>query len=380
MQFLHERALQVERRPTGAVVSPADDSFGPRHDRSFRAIRRRELVLCSPSSCCRSRAPAVAARASKSAGHRAGRDAGALGNGADNDYPIQVKEPNDLGQLEPARAHRFHDGYLAGGAFVDAGWVRRPWADRLLVRGFITQTAQDLQHNAFMTVPYGGVTFDARTLGGNLRYRVRAGAVTFDSVTGYAYARSHLLDVDDCAYNWFGRCLVERRQGEIEPGNPRDSLDWEQAHYSRTRLEWELAPRHHLLLAISPSFVTRTGDEREQTSTDQRDPLEAQRELLTIVNGLEYRLDALGTRLENRAFLKQYLQFAWADEEVAEDVFVARDRQTHRYGFGDGVRYRITDWLYAKASYEWTRACRAPSKCLATIACSCLIWALRDNR
>ncbi|HTU63513.1 MAG TPA: TonB-dependent receptor plug domain-containing protein, partial [Polyangiales bacterium] len=282
---------------------------------------------------------------------------------ADNDYPIDVTLPNEVGRPEPARTHRFHDHYRASGAFIDAGWVRRPWADRLLVRGFVAETQQDLQHNAFMTVPYGGVTFGARTLGGNVRYQLHSGdAWTVNTVNGYAMTRSRLLDVDDCAYDWTGRCIVERRPGEIEPGNPRDSLVWQHALYSRTRVEWELAPHHRVLLAISPSFVTRTGDEREQSNPDARDPLAAQRELLSVVNGLELTSSMFADRIEHRMFFKQYLQFAWAEEEVSEDTFVRRDRQTHRYGFGDALRFRITDYLYAKASYEWATRLPRPDE------------------
>jgi vitamin B12 transporter len=279
-----------------------------------------------------------------------------------NDYPIDVEVANAVGRPEPARVHRFHDAYQARGAQLETGWLRRPWAERLLLRAFIAETDQEIQHNAFMTVPYGGVTFDSRTLGGNLRYEGKLGnAWRLDTVTGYTYTQAHLLDVDHCAYDWFGRCLVQRRQGgEIEPGNPRDTLTWEHAVYSRTSFDWELVPKHHLLLAISPTFVTRTGDDREQIEPDARDPLEAERSLLTAVNGLEYLLFAFGDRLENRAFVKQYLQLAQAYEEVADAVSVHRERRTHRYGLGDALRYRFTDWLYAKTSYEWaTRLPRA---------------------
>lgn len=149
-------------------------------------------------------------------------------------------------------------------------------------------------------------------------------------------------------------------RGEIEPGNPRDTLNWEHAVYSRNQLSWELLPDQNLVLGISPSFATRTGDERQQSDPGARDPLEAQRELFTLVNGLEYGVSLFEDRLENRAFVKQYFQLAYADEEVAQNAFVSRERQTHRYGAGNGLRFRIVDWLYAEASYEWaTRLPRA---------------------
>ena len=286
--------------------------------------------------------------------------AGGFADVSRNDYPIDVEVPNEVGRLEPARVRRFHDRYRALGANLEAGWRGRPWASHLLLRAFITDTDQDLQHNAVMTVPYGGVTFGERSAGGNVRYALSFGdGFWLDSVTGYAYARSRLIDVDTCAYDWFGRCVVERRPGELQPGDPSDALNWEHAIHSRTQLGWEPLAGHELLLAISPNLSSRSGDERLQTTPESRDPLDADRDLFTLVNGLEYTVSALEGRLENRVFVKQYLQRARAEDEVAENVFVDRDRSTHRYGVGNGVRFRISEQLYAKASYEW--ATRLPS-------------------
>jgi vitamin B12 transporter len=256
--------------------------------------------------------------------------------------------------------HRFHDGYRALGANLEAGWRGRPWANRLLLRGFFTDTDQDIQHDAVMTVPYGGVVFGERTAGGILRYALSFGdGWSLDSVLGYAFVRSRLMDVDTCAHDWFGRCVVERRPGELEPGNPRDAVNWEHALYARAQLGWEPLPGHALLLAVSPSLSSRSGDDRLDTDPAARDPLNAQRDLLSLVNGIEYTLSAFADRLENRLFVKQYVQLARSEAEVARRTFVERDRDTHRYGFGSGLRFRLTEQLYAKASYEW--ATRLPS-------------------
>ena len=81
--------------------------------------------------------------------------------------------------------------------------------------------------------------------------------------------------------------------------------------------------------------------------------------MLTLVNGLEYDLDLFEDRLENILFVKLYVQLIESESPVAGEPPRGRDRSTHRFGVGDGLRYRLTPWLYGKASYEW--ATRLPS-------------------
>ena len=58
----------------------------------------------------------------------------AFHNRADNDYAIDVETPDAVGRLSPARVYRFHDAYSAGGVNAETGFIKRPWAKRLLVR------------------------------------------------------------------------------------------------------------------------------------------------------------------------------------------------------------------------------------------------------
>jgi hypothetical protein len=79
-----------------------------------------------------------------------------------------------------------------------------------------------------------------------------------------------------------------------------------------------------------------------------------------VVSGIEYQVDALGDRLENIAFAKHYYQRQVT--EVLAGQSALGDRRTQRAGFGDGVRYRFRDWLYAKASYEWATRLPRPDE------------------
>jgi outer membrane cobalamin receptor len=94
---------------------------------------------------------------------------------------------------------------------------------------------------------------------------------------------------------------------------------------------------------------------------EARDPLSADRRIGGLVTGLEHQLDLLDGDLENRLFVKDYLQILNSEDPLSNGLeFRREDRTTHRMGLGDGLRYTWLEWLYTKASYEWaTRLPRA---------------------
>lgn len=271
----------------------------------------------------------------------------------DNDYDIDVEVPDAVGRPTAVNPHRFHDGYRASGGNVEVGLVDRPWADRLVLRGFVTDVFQQVQNNIVMTLPYGEVEFSELTLGASLRYQhALSESVTFEAIGGYAYSATEFVDVSRCIYNWFGICIdADDGPGEIPPA-PTDQVLWEETAYARFNLAWLIHPQHQLRLSVAPTFTTQTGDERLDNDTDRRDPLTAERDLLNVVSGIEYELRLHGDRFQNILFAKSYLQFLASEEPLSADRFRAVDRTTSRFGVGNALRYAWTDSLASKASYE----------------------------
>lgn len=281
---------------------------------------------------------------------------------AENDYPIDVEVADDSGQLHPATVNRFHDGYKAKGVGVELGIVRQPWARRLAVRAHTSNSDTDIQHNIVMTVPYGDVVWGESQRGGTIRYDQRLGRGVFlDAVAGYAYSTVYYRDVGTCVYDWYGDCVrVRRIAGEVD-ADAKDQYLRDHALLARPTLKVVVASGHTLSGSISGEFVKRSGEDL-RTPQGTRDPLNAKRDLLTVVSGLEYELDAFEERLENTVFVKHYLQAADTEEVMAGNVLRERDRDTSDPGIGDSVRFRFADWLYAKASYEWATRLPRPDE------------------
>ncbi|WP_437576673.1 TonB-dependent siderophore myxochelin receptor MxcH [Sorangium sp. So ce887] len=280
---------------------------------------------------------------------------------AKNDYPMDVVAADlTTGREGPARAYRFHDAYRAAGGSAELGFVNRPWARRLLLRAFVTDYDKEHQHK-FAAIkeprePYGEVTNGETVPGATLQYEQGLGrGVALEALLGYTYGRATFLDVSKCIYDWLGRCVRQRTVPGEDRRPPRDQVFWEHSGLGRLNLRYRPHPEHALQISVSPTFITRTGEERRQANPLARDPLSAERSMLTWVHGVEHQLNLLDDRLENSFFVKDYVQLLRAKEPLLGlgGGFSRRERDTHRLGVGDGLRYRVSEWLYAKASYEW---------------------------
>jgi hypothetical protein len=270
-----------------------------------------------------------------------------------NNYMIDVDIPDARGRPQPATVRRFHDAYRAYGATIEAGIIDKPWAKRLLLRGTLSGYDKELQHNVVMRVPYGEVTYGEDVYGASARYEVEPHkGVTVEAVASYALRTIDYVDKAEWVYNWRGERVRERPvAGEIE-SRPRDQTVWQHTLFGRAVSSWTISPEHALRLSLTPAYTTRTGDERIQANPNARDPLTAQRDLFTLVTGLEYELNLFGERLANIVFIKDYYYSAQSEERLPGEVYRKRDSRTHSQGIGDSLRLRITPWMYAKASYE----------------------------
>jgi outer membrane cobalamin receptor len=284
----------------------------------------------------------------------------------DNDYSVRVEVPSDdpetRGQLVAATHDRFHDEYQAVGGRVEFGVADRPWADRLLLRAFASDNDNEQQSNRTMTKPYGEVEFGGQTVGGALRYQHEITArLSVDLTGGYTYRSTDFLDVATCIYNWAGECVRKRQQrGEINPGYPRDETLFERVSYGRFNLTWEGSERHTLRVTAAPTRVARSGDDRLRTGGGIASPVTAERNLLSVVNGVEYEVNLFDGRLQNIAFAKNYVQTMRSQDPVpGGGTRSISERQVH-FGGGNMLRYRVSDRLQAKVSYEYaTRLPRA---------------------
>jgi vitamin B12 transporter len=277
-----------------------------------------------------------------------------------NNYEIDVRVADAEGQLSPATVRRFHDDYRAYGASLEVGVVERPWAKRLLLRGFAASFDKELQHNTIMSSPYGEVRYGQGVRGATLRYEVSlAPSVELELVGSYARLRMDYVDRSRWSYDWHGKRVFERPMGGEVDTRPHDQTLWHDGFFARALLGWQPTKAQALRASVTPQLASRRGADHLRAASKARDPLSAERELLSLVSGLEYELNLFEARLSNVIFVKDYYYAASSEELLPGNVFHERQASDHAQGAGNTLRYRFAPWLYAKASYEY--ATRLPS-------------------
>lgn len=282
-------------------------------------------------------------------------------DGALNRYPINVQATDDRGRLYPVEVPRFHDRYFSAGVSIVAGVTQRSWARRLTLRASASGSRKERQHNAVMTIPYGGLNSSQGTYGANLTYQQGWGeSVSMGAVVGYSRKNGRFLNLDRCVYDWFGECVFENRSGAESGERPSDLLTWSDSAFAR--LHWEWLPQYDqaIRVSVAPSVVNRSGEDR-RVNPEFRSPFEPQENLVTLVSGLEYEVDLLDEDLGSIFLLKHYSQQLHSEIPVrAEGEILDETRNTQNVGAGTSLRYRFLPWLNGKLAYEWaTRLPRA---------------------
>lgn len=276
-----------------------------------------------------------------------------------NDYTIQVEETRPDGSLYTTRVHRTHDAYRAEGANLTLGAVGKPWAERLMLRSFFTQYDKEIQHDVLMNRPYGEATTGGLTGGSSLSFHhLFAERLLVDASAGYTYSVARLHDLTRCVYNWYGVCTPAELRGEI--GTPRDTEVTQHALFVRSKVRYEFVEGHTASLSIAPTHFRRGGNDHYEPRPGERDPLDVDRRLSSMVLGLEYALLTLSDTLEATAFGKAYFQWVRSEELLRDgENSVRRDSETKRLGAGTTLRYTIIEPLWFKLSYEY--ATRLPN-------------------
>ncbi len=276
-----------------------------------------------------------------------------------NDYPIDVEVPDAQGRLSSVRVRRFHDGYLAAGGSAELGIIDRGPLRRAIVRLYATQYDKELQHNLVMSVPYGEAGYGEASRGATVDATVDHAGFRFRVLGGGAHRRIEFHDMSDKVYDWFGNHVRDRQTAGEIASMPVHQVVTERSAFGRLIGERALGDHQRLRIAIAPTATFRGGDDLLDTDPTTRSPIDARRDLVQLVAGVEHELRTADDTLENIAFVKYYAMWNDAEDVQTSNVFIPVDQRTRRFGIGDGVRWRARPWLTVKASYEY--ATRMPS-------------------
>ena len=135
--------------------------------------------------------------------------ASAFYNYSDNDYEVWGKFVRNIlpnGRYDYVRAKRFNDAFRSYGGVVELGYNQVKWADNFAIGYTNSDSYNEIQHGAYMSIPYKGRFVEAHADVFNLTYskaNIFEGLdVNFQGI--YSKRKTTVNDTVRFNYNWFG--------------------------------------------------------------------------------------------------------------------------------------------------------------------------------
>nr|WP_308553015.1 TonB-dependent receptor [uncultured Mediterranea sp.] len=285
----------------------------------------------------------------------------AFQNYSDNDYhvdaPVLNFETGSFNEKELVRVRRFNDTYHNEAVVAKAGFVDKPWADRLMV-GFIwSHMYKDIQTGVRQKTVFGEKHRYGHSLIPSVEYSKRNLLLKgLDLTLSANYNRNATTNVDTAhyKYNWLGERYPLNTPGEQSRQYSRaDNDNWN----ATATLNYRLARIHTFTLNHVLSTFRRDNTSLLAAEA-QTDPIA--KETRKNITGLSYRLMPTD-RWNLSAFGKYYRQYVagpMAEDDTGSN-YVRTDRTVSSWGYGAAGTYFVLDGLQAKLSYE--RAYRLPT-------------------
>ncbi len=274
---------------------------------------------------------------------------------AKNDYMMRgVKVRNeDNSAFIVTDLPRFHDGYRALFAQLEAGVTDRNWADDFFVSASVSAAQKEIQTGATQSHVIGMAERNQHAVNIAARYAKQqflTENLSLNATLSHTWDYSQTIDTTLRKYYWDGT-YIDGAYSEIR-GRGKTLRNYRRPlTIGRATADYRIADGHSLTLNYMLSRVeNRQDDEYDATFEPTNDVLSRH------IIGLAYSQTLFKGRMDNVFFLKDYIdhmrvgQSEMASQTGADKIDPVATR--NHLGYGLGTRYRLLEQLSAKASYE----------------------------
>ena len=285
----------------------------------------------------------------------------AFQNYSDNDYwvdsPVEDFKTGAINRKKPEHVRRFNDTYHNEAVIAKAGFVNKPWADRLMVGLNYSHVYKEIQTGVRQEIVYGQKHRHGHSLMPSVEYGKRDLLTKGLDVSFNAnYNRDITTNVDTASlkYNW-----REETDRLNSPGEQSYQLskainnNWSAAFTANYRL----GEKH--LFTINDVFnAFNRSNEDLLTTPPSRDEYSKVTSKNIAVVSYRYMPDS---RLIFSLFWKQYHQYVSGPMATssAQDVYELTSRSIDYFGYGAAGTWFMPLGFQLKASYE--KAYRLPT-------------------
>ena len=287
----------------------------------------------------------------------------AFQNYSDNNYKVNAPvEDFVTGSIEKKklyRVERFNDTYHNEAVALKAGFVDRPWADRLIFGLTYSQMYKDVQTGVRQEIVYGKKHRKGSSLMPSIEYsksNLLAEGLDLSLTANYNRNTTTNVDTASCKYNWRGETRVLNSPGEQSHQHMRSHNDnWNATatvNYRPGRSHTHLFAAHLLFNAFRRSNTSLLLPQRVE------DPID--KVTRKGVAGFSYRLMP-SEKWNATVFAKHYSLYVGGPVATTSnaDDYTRTSRNLNAFGYGAAGTYFVLPGLQAKLSYE--KAYRLPT-------------------
>ncbi|OQP40852.1 hypothetical protein A4H97_14685 [Niastella yeongjuensis] len=278
-------------------------------------------------------------------------------NYSDNNYKIDVQIPDPQTGIygNTLRIKRFHDAYHSAMGQVEAGFVNKQFADKLLFGLIVSENRKEVQTGMNMDLVSGQVFNSSNSIIPTFKYKKEnffVPGLTLTANANMSFVKSGITDTSSRLYDWYGNYTVKTfgsNSGELSYYKTKFRFNDRNALAS-ANLSYELNKNHNFSLNHNYTYARRKGD--DPIAIDPI-PFDIPNTLSKNITGLAYKYSTLSNRFSATVFAKQFSMSAstvdaeWGTHESMKTSY-------NRTGYGVAAMYYVFPFAQVKASYEST--------------------------
>lgn len=266
-------------------------------------------------------------------------------NHSDNDYTMKalVYETNKV-----EKVRRFHDKFQFFYGGITAGVHSKPWADELRLTLNYSKGYKQLQNGARIThIPYGEVEYHAENIAATVKYNKSFlnEKVIFRTIGNFSDQLLNYRDTTTNVYSWSGKVVGTNTAGEYTGEQLTDN--YSRSLINRSSLIVQLASNHKLLASNLYAYQRLKGIDYLEKNIE-KDYLRIPQSLTKNISGIQYE----GLFFSHLTFSAAIKRFDFILNGAENNTFVMVKKKDGFWGWNVGLKYDISDNLFARASYE----------------------------
>jgi len=243
---------------------------------------------------------------------------------------------------------RFHDKYFSALAQLEAGITNKTWADVLFIGGGYNEVHQDLQTGFNQETVYGKVRRTSYAKSATIRYKkdnLFTKGLNLSAFAARSMDNYRTTDTLFGKYIWDGSWF---NSGQTEMGNGIKTIGVikRPRTYAMANMSYVINPNHSLNLNYTIDHLKNQSYNALQVLRDSMPG-----KIVKQIVGLAYQQDFMGGRLVNTFFAKHY-NLGLNRAKYINRILTVQDTTSSNIGYGIASRYKLTEALGIKASYE----------------------------